>query len=103
MLIVLGVNVFPTAIRDLVAELHPRTTGAMQVVLPEPGPKVAPPLRVVAEHNADPGDLVELRRTLESSIRGRLSVSAQVTLVPPETIPRSEMKTPLVRIERSPE
>jgi phenylacetate-CoA ligase len=103
MLIVLGVNVFPTAIRDLVAELHPRTTGAMQVVLPEPGPKVAPPLRVVAEHNADPGDLAELRRTLESSIRGRLSVSAQVTLVPPETIPRSEMKTALVRVERSPE
>jgi phenylacetate-CoA ligase len=103
MLIVLGVNVFPTAIRDLVAELHPRTTGAMQVVLPEPGPKVAPPLQVVAEHTTDAGDLEELQRRLESSIRGRLSVSARVTLVPPETIPRSEMKTALVRVERSSE
>ena len=37
MLIVLGVNVFPTAIRDLVEELHPRTTGAMQVVLAQSG------------------------------------------------------------------
>jgi len=103
MLIVLGVNVFPTAIRDLVAALHPRTTGAMQVVLPEPGPKVVPPLQVMVEHNADAGDLDELQHTLESSIRGRLSVSAHVTLIPPETIPRSEMKTALVRIERSSE
>jgi phenylacetate-CoA ligase len=75
----------------------------MQVVLPEPGPRVAPPLQVVAEHSPAAGDLEELQRTLESSIRGRLSVSARVTLVPPDTIPRSEMKTALVRVERSSE
>lgn len=99
MLIVLGVNVFPTAIRDVVAELHPRTTGAMQVVLPAPGPKVAPPLRVEAEHGPAPGDLDALRAELEAQIRGRLSVSAAVTLVPPDSIPRSEMKTALVRVD----
>lgn len=103
MLIVLGVNVFPTAIRDIVAELHPRTTGAMQVVLPEPGPKVAPPLQVEVEHAESPGDLRLLKETVETAIRGRLSVSAQVTLVAPETLPRSEMKTALVRVERSSE
>jgi phenylacetate-CoA ligase len=103
MLIVLGVNVFPSAIRDVVLEQHPRTTGAIRVVLPQPGPKVAPPLQVEAEHSADAGDLDDLRATLESQIRGRLSVSAKVTLVPPETIPRSEMKTALIRVEGSSE
>jgi phenylacetate-CoA ligase len=103
MLIVLGVNVFPTAIRDIVAELHPQTTGAMQVVLPEAGPKVAPPLQVEVEHTASARDLDALKQTVESAIRGRLSVSARVTLVPPETISRSEMKTALVRVERSSE
>jgi phenylacetate-CoA ligase len=101
MLIVLGVNVFPSAVRDVVSQLHPRTTGAMQIVLREPGPKVAPPLQVVAEHSAEAGDLAELERELEQAIRGRLSVSAKVTLVPPETIPRSEMKTALVRVDGS--
>lgn len=99
MLIVLGVNVFPSAIRDVVAAQHPRTTGAMQVVLPEPGPKVTPPLQVVAEYGADPGDLGDLQRHLESQIRSRLTIPAEVTLVPPETIPRSELKTALIRID----
>ncbi len=103
MLIVLGVNVFPTAIRDIVAELHPQTTGAMQVVLPEAGPKVAPPLQVEVEHTESAGDLDALKKAVESAIRGRLSVSARVTLVPPETLPRSEMKTALVRVGRSSE
>ena len=54
MLIVLGVNVFPSAIRDVVQGLAPRTNGAMQVVLPGHGPRVAPPLRVEAEdHHTD--------------------------------------------------
>jgi phenylacetate-CoA ligase len=104
MLIVLGVNVFPTAIRDIVAELHPRTTGAMQVVLAEEeGPKVTPPLRILVEHAAGATDLDGLRDSLESAIRGRLSVSAAVTIVQPESIPRSEMKTALTRVERSSE
>jgi phenylacetate-CoA ligase len=101
MLIVLGVNVFPSAIRDLVAGLHPETTGAIQVVLPDPGPGVAPPLQVEVEHGAGVADLDGLARRLEELIRGRLSVAAAVRLVPPESIPRSEMKTALVRIERS--
>jgi phenylacetate-CoA ligase len=101
MLIVLGVNVFPGAIRDLVEELHPRTTGAMQVVLRKPGPSVEPPLRVEAEHAPGAGDLATLKAELEERIRARLTISAEVTLVPPDSIPRSEMKTALIRIEET--
>jgi phenylacetate-CoA ligase len=101
MLIVLGVNVFPGAIRDLVEELHPRTTGAMQVVLPKAGPGVEPPLRVEAEHAPGADDLAALKAELEERIRARLTISAEVTLVPPDSIPRSEMKTALIRIEET--
>lgn len=97
MLIVLGVNVFPAAIRDVVSSLHPETTGAVQVLLPRPGPRVEPPLRVVAEYGQGATDLAELRTTVQALIRSRLTVPAEVELVPPDTLPRSEMKSRLVR------
>jgi phenylacetate-CoA ligase len=98
MLIVLGVNVFPSAVRDLVQTLHPRTTGAVQIVLPEQGPKVEPPLHVEAEWGEQAGDHEQLRGEIETLVRSRLSVRAAVTLVPPGSIERSEMKSRLTRV-----
>jgi phenylacetate-CoA ligase len=98
MLIVLGVNVFPTAIRDLVQTLAPRTNGVVQVVLPHPGPRVEPPLRVEVELGEAPGDQDALRREIEDLIRSRLTVRAAVTLVPPGSIERTEMKSRLPRV-----
>jgi phenylacetate-CoA ligase len=98
MLIVLGVNVFPSAIRDVVQGLHPRTSGAVQILLSAKGPRVDPPLRVEAEWGESPGDYEELRGSIESIIRSRLSVPASVTLVPPGSIERSEMKSRLTRL-----
>lgn len=98
MLIVLGVNVFPTAIRDLVQTLAPRTNGVVQVVLPHPGPRVEPPLRVEVELGEAPGDQDALRREIEDLIRSRLTVRAAVTLVPPGSIERTEMKSRLTRV-----
>ncbi|MFF4778005.1 phenylacetate--CoA ligase family protein [Microtetraspora fusca] len=98
MLIVLGVNVFPSAVRDLVQTLHPRTNGAIQIVLPEEGPRVEPPLRVEAEWGDEPGDLDGLRQEIEGLIRSRLTVRAVVTLVPPGSIERYELKSRLTRI-----
>lgn len=100
MLIVLGVNVFPSAVRDVVQTLHPRTSGAVQIVLVKPGPRVEPPLRVEVEWGSDPGDHQELTGHLETIIRARLSVSTAVTLVPPGSIERSEMKTRLTRLSQ---
>ncbi|GLZ05638.1 phenylacetate--CoA ligase [Actinomadura sp. NBRC 104412] len=100
MLIVLGVNVFPTAVRDLVQTLHPRTSGVVQIIRPDrSGHRVDPPLRVEAEWGAEPGDHDTLRRDIEDLIRTRLTVPAAVTLVPPGTIARSEMKSQLTRVE----
>jgi phenylacetate-CoA ligase len=98
MLIVLGVNVFPSAVRDLVQTLHPRTTGAVQIVLPRSGPRVEPPLHVEAEWGEHESDHEQLGREIEALIRSRLSVRAAVTLLPPGSIERSQMKSRLTRL-----
>jgi phenylacetate-CoA ligase len=97
MLIVLGVNLFPSAVRDVVSSFHPRTTGEIQIVLSEPGPRVAPPVKVVAEHNMPHDRSTELKHEIEQKIKAALSVASAVELVPPGTLPRYEMKGQLIR------
>lgn len=97
MLIVLGVNVFPSAVKDVVSSFHPRTTGEIQIVLHEPGPKVAPPLNVVAEYADTCADLPGLKREIEGKIKATLTVNASLDLVPAGTLPRYEMKGQLIK------
>ncbi|MGH9242739.1 MAG: phenylacetate--CoA ligase family protein [Acidimicrobiales bacterium] len=97
MLIVAGVNVWPSAIKEVVTDLFPRTTGALQVVLAAPGPQVDPPLPIQVEYGPDATDLDALRAEIEGLIRDRLIVKADIDLVPPETLPRFEMKAQLIR------
>jgi phenylacetate-CoA ligase len=99
MLIVAGVNVWPSAVSDVVMNLHPRTTGAMQILLMAPPPKVAPPLQLQVEYGSEARDLDALKGELEQVIRDKLIVRAEVELVPPGTLPRFEMKSqPLRRV-----
>ena len=97
MLIVLGVNVFPSAVKDTISSLVPETTGEMQIVLDAPGPKVAPPLRIMAEYGNDVTDLPALKTKIEGLIKDRLTILSKVELVPPETLPRYDMKGQLGR------
>jgi phenylacetate-CoA ligase len=96
LLIVLGVNVFPSAVKDVVSSFYPETTGEMQIVLDQPGPKVTPPLKVVAEVGGA-GETGRLKGEIERKIRSLLTVSASVDLVPAGTLPRFEMKGQLIR------
>ena len=96
MLIVLGVNLFPSAVRDIVSSFHPRTTGEIQIVLHEPGPRVVPPVKIIAEHNTVDA-LPQLKTEIEKKIKAALSVSSSVDLVPAGTLPRFEMKGQLIR------
>jgi phenylacetate-CoA ligase len=97
MLIVLGVNVFPSAVKDVVSSFRPRTTGEIQIVLDAPGPKVVPPLRVVAERSATLAGAVDLKLEIESKIKAVLAVPASVELVAAGSLPRYEMKGQLVK------
>ncbi|MBL7211840.1 MAG: phenylacetate--CoA ligase family protein [Desulfobacteraceae bacterium] len=97
MLILLGVNVFPSAIKDIITFFRPRTTGDMLVLLDKPGPKVEPPLRIQVEYSPEEKDLDTLKKELETVLRNKLVFRADVELVPDGTLPRFEMKAKLIR------
>ena len=97
MLIVLGVNVFPSAVKDVVASLRPRTTGEIQILLDNPGPKVDPPMKIKVEYSRDVPDLGSLKQEVESLLREKLVFRADVSLVPEGSLPRYEMKAQLIK------
>ena len=97
MLILLGVNVFPSAVKDVITSFRPRTTGDMLVLLDKPGPKVEPPLKIQVEHSAGEKKLDALKKELETALRDKLVFRGDVELVPEETLPRFEMKAKLIR------
>jgi phenylacetate-CoA ligase len=100
LLFVAGVNVWPSAVKDVVASMQPRTTGAMQILLSDQGPVVRPPMRVQVEYGPDEEDLEGLRGDVERALREKLIVKVSVDLVPPNALPRWEMKAQLVRRRR---
>lgn len=95
MLIVSGVNVWPTAIADVVSHFTPEVTGAVRIRVEGSGPAVAPPLHVRVESSAPQGD-EQLAQRIATLIRERLQVKVRVELVPPDSLPVSEMKTSLL-------
>ena len=98
MIIVRGVNVYPSAVRETVASLAPRTTAVVEIQLHAPPPKGwEPPIDIKVEHGEQPGDLVSLAQELEHLIREKLIFRANVELVPPGALPKYEYKAKLVR------
>ena len=98
LLILRGVNVWPSAVRDVIAGFRPATTGAVRILLPSPGPTADPPLHIRVEHG-EGRDISGLDRILEHALKEKLVFSARIELVPPGTLPRSEMKAKLVQVE----
>jgi len=94
MLKVKGVNVFPSAVKEVVASFAPRTTGEMRIVLEKPGPAVAKNLPIKVEHGSglSSQDLEALKEQLVRTIREKLVFRAEIELVPPDTFPKSEYK-----------
>ncbi len=99
MLIVRGVNVFPSAVREVVSAFAPRVSGHILVRPAAPGVKQEPPLPVSVE--LAPG--AEADDSLAGAIRERLRellvVQARVELVPAGSLERSEYKSRLVEVK----
>jgi phenylacetate-CoA ligase len=96
MLIVRGVNVFPSAVREVVSTFVPDVSGHILVRPVAPGVKQEPPLPVSVElaqgATADP----VLADTIRDRLRSTLVVQARVDLVPWGSLQRSEYKSKLV-------
>jgi phenylacetate-CoA ligase len=96
MLIVRGVNVFPTAVREVVGGFVPEVSGHILVKPSEPGVKQAPPLPVSVElaQGAEPDPA--LAEAIRDRLRNVLVVQTRVDLVPWGSLQRSEYKSKLV-------
>ena len=96
MLIVRGVNVFPSAIREVVSSFGANVSGRILVRPRAPGVKQEPPLPVVVElGRADAGNPV-LADAIRDRLRAVLVVQTRVELVPWGTLQRSEYKSKLL-------
>jgi phenylacetate-CoA ligase len=97
MLIVRGVNVFPSAVREVVTGFAPRVSGHILVVPGSSGVKQEPPLPVQVElaHGVTADDA--LAEAIRARLRDVLVVSTRVDLVPWGSLARSEYKSTLVR------
>jgi len=96
MLIVRGVNVFPSAVREVVSAFTPAVSGNILVRPESPGPKQEPPLPVSVElaRGAEPD--AALAEAIRERLRNLLVVQTRVELVPWGSLQRSEYKSKLV-------
>ncbi|MBI5445574.1 MAG: phenylacetate--CoA ligase family protein [Deltaproteobacteria bacterium] len=94
MITVLGVNVYPIAVREVVAAFAPRVTGEIEIQLEKPGPVAEPPVWVKVELGEEPGAKDELKRLLENALRDKLVFRARVELV--DALPKYQYKRKLV-------
>ena len=90
MLIVRGVNVFPSAVREVVARFQPKVTGAILIRPKRQGVKQDPPLPVLVEGDASVGEAIA------SEIRATLLFTPEVRMVAPQSLPRSDYKVKLL-------
>jgi phenylacetate-CoA ligase len=95
MLIVRGVNVFPSALREVVNEFAPAVAGVIVIRPRSSGVRQEPPLPISVEVMS--GAKVEgLADRIRARVRDKLLVATEITLVGPGALPRSEYKSKLV-------
>jgi phenylacetate-CoA ligase len=96
MLIVRGVNIFPSAVRDVVGAFAPEVSGPILHKPQAEGVKQDPPLPVSVELARGATDDPLLAQAIRERIRDVLVVHTHVELVPWGSLRRSEYKSKLV-------
>jgi phenylacetate-CoA ligase len=89
MLVIRGVNVFPTEIEAVL--LADARVGPHYVIVEDRRQPGRPELRVAVEPTSQAVDPVELGRALADALRDRLGIGCVVRAVPPGTVPRTEI------------
>ena len=93
MLLVRGVNVWPSAVKDIVSSFAPRVTGHLRIALDGEGHHLEPPLNVVVEV---PDRSAIHPAEIEEELRARLVASCSVSFVDAGTFPRTHTKEKLL-------
>ena len=97
MLIVKGVNVYPSAVKEVMASFVPRVTGEMRIVLDQPPPRVVPPIRLKIEHGPQvrKPELDGLAEEISRALHNWLKIRPVIEWVGPGSLERSPRKTPI--------
>jgi phenylacetate-CoA ligase len=96
MLIVRGVNVFPSAVREVVSAFEPAVSGNILVKPRAKGVKQEPPLPVTVELAAGAAPDPDLAAAIRGRLREVLVVQTDVELVPFGSLRRTEYKSRLL-------
>jgi phenylacetate-coenzyme A ligase PaaK-like adenylate-forming protein len=102
MLIYKAMNVFPTAIREVVISRFSDVVEPTIRIWKERAEQVRfdnpIPLEVEARPELEPGGYPAVARRIEAELRTRLQVRADVAVMTPGALPRTSYKTPLVYV-----
>ncbi len=91
MLHVRGINVFPTAIAQVLQTMAPQVTGEFQIVVTGTGPYDYLDINVERGERTRPSQTGALEDLVQRKLKDALNFTARVALVPPRSIPRTEM------------
>lgn len=97
MLVVKGVNVYPSGIKEVVSSFLPRVTGEMRIVLSAPPPRVVPPLKIKIEYGLDTREteLEGLAEEICNALHRLQRIRPVIEWVKPGTLEKSTRKTPV--------
>ena len=91
MLIIRGVNVFPTQIEEIVLQ-HPQLSGQYQLVVGREGPLDTLTVRIelnIAHAQASPAGIAEITHWLQHRIKTLVGVSTGIAVLAPDSIERT--------------
>ncbi|HEX7401017.1 MAG TPA: phenylacetate--CoA ligase family protein, partial [candidate division Zixibacteria bacterium] len=97
MLIIKGINVFPSAIRNVISSFIPKVTGPFKIILDNPPPRVIPPLKMKVEccQGLTENDVTILKAEIEEKMSNILRFRPSIEFVPPESLERTAGKVKL--------
>jgi phenylacetate-CoA ligase len=91
MLIIRGVNIFPSQIEEVISQ-HPAFQGHYQIVIERKGTMDSLTINMEVTESLFSGnikDLLQIQKELQESIRSTFFISADVKLIEEGSIPRS--------------
>jgi len=91
MLIIKGINVYPSAVKNVIGSFLPRVTGEFRIVLDAPGPRVEPPMKLKVEYGKGTAekDLPALTKEITDKLSAQLKCRADIQWLAPETLERA--------------
>lgn len=91
MLHVKGINVFPNGVAKVLEDLFPDVTGEFQIIVSHPPPHTYLDIKVEHGKAVKKREMPALKRKIKEEIKESLNFTANIELVPPDSIERTKM------------